>query len=566
MNSSLSQDRRHRLTERFGFSPKAYFTLLSILNKQNLRLDFRTKKKESFLKAVFALAVFGGLVYLFKLFFSYCGSLYVFSLMGFTPLSVPSLLTETVLILSCFKTLADTTEFLYFSPDAKTMLVYPCSGPTVFLARVSSLWLKEYLAALIVEVPLLLGFMLNAGYPLSLLWLPFVLFAFYVLLMISLASCLSFPAYFLTRGLKNRKWLTLLLSILLLFAFIFLISYVLLLIPDRIDIFSNWGVIFNRIQDVLKYYKDHFNFLFQMTVLAVGYYDGYTVQPFERGSWSALFILLGVFVFSLALSLLLAFRFYFRLASQGEEGGHPARSFSRRSARLPFFWAQLSKERTVLLENPDLFFTVFTPFFLMPLLVALFNKILGAINTDAFGDDLAVIFNLAFILLIGLNSNSGIYQLYSEDRNAFSLSRSYPRPGLFLLYSKILVPSLFGTVSTFLSVFLFAYFKGLAISDFLLLGFGLSLIYYSHLLFSAGLAFNGEGTGEGAEKKEIADSLNITLTAFIASFVCGLFYFLFLQTDKVFPSLKILLLGVLFFAISLFLFIRKGKYVFMEGA
>ena len=94
-------------------------------------------------------------------------------------------------------------------------------------------------------------------------------------------------------------------------------------------------------------------------------------------------------------------------------------------------------------------------FFYLPLLLALISKIFMAMDLNKRGLSYVQVAILLITLLITLSSNSNIAKIYSKEGGAFKLGRTYPVKNGLLITSKLFLPSLLGAVSIISLLFYF---------------------------------------------------------------------------------------------------------------
>jgi hypothetical protein len=529
--------------------------------------EFKSEKKglKPLLVRIFSyLVVFAVLTELSSVFFSLCARLNIFSVFSFVPLSVVSLLTEAIFYLGFISALIDSMKILYFSDSGKSMLTLPCNGNTLFFSNLIFFYLKECLKTMLIEIPFVLGFMLASGYPLFYFAFPILMWFLFVLFEVGIVSVLSVPSFYVVRFLKKHLSVSALLVLGGLSLLIYLTFRVLSLIPDRVDIFANWGPYFTSIQNVLRFYINHFSFSYGMTQLALGDYTGFTIVPFGGVSMRTLYIILGCIFVCFVLTLVMVHPVYFSIVSSESGGLIKEKENIRKEKESPFIIELLKKEMRLVLQKPGMYLSSLAVFAFLPVYITLLNKIFGAMDTNDFGEILIQVFNILIILLVAFNSNLNIADSYLSEKRALSLNKTYPRSQGLLLLTKLLIPGLMGITSICASLLIYCHFKDIPSSIQTMLIFGLVFYYLGHLLFASGLGFGYKNVSFGNEKEENDNMKLVTLSSFLLAILISLIYYLTLNEDSFSSALKLLITGLIFFSGNILLCYHKIEFLFME--
>ncbi|MCI2069423.1 MAG: hypothetical protein LKJ88_07670 [Bacilli bacterium] len=560
-----SKENRQSLKDKYLIDFRASFTMVRMMSQDSYRISLKDSRKQSLIKIVTFLGLFIGLSFLFKAFFQLAEMLNIFSIMPFVPLAVPSLVSTIIFIIGFIHALGEVTKTLYFSPDLKVMATFPANGLTVFTARLATVFLKELINDLLVEIPFLFGYILNSSLPVYLIVQVLITWVIYIIFELLLATLLSVPVFFIRKFFHRHKAEEYFLTSLLFFTGMGFAIYFMSLMPQNIDIFTNWGPYFNKIQQILTYYRTNFRFFYGMSQLSCGTVEGYTLQFFQGDSLFSLAIILISTILLLLLDVFLVNPIYLKMATSDSNLGSDYNPQAK-GKYLAYPLSQLQKDISIFAQNNSLFTSFVLPLILEPLLVMLMSKIFGAMSTDAMGDILVNVVSLLLILLCLLNSNSALGTLFSDEGRAYSLSRSFPAKETDLLGSKLFVPAVLITFSTIASVTIFGEVKGLDPYAIFFLFFTVLFFALGHMLFSIGLDIQGEKDNFDNDKQKRQNSLLVTVTAFIIAFAMAILYFLFLRESKDFiPELKISIFASLYFCFNVSLFLKKAKYIYREG-
>lgn len=564
MKRTLAQ-RYQTWKEAFFVDPKTLFLTVGLYWKNEFKSQKRSLK--SFLiRAISYLLVFGVLCYLFKLFFALCARLNIFSVFSFIPLSVVSLMSMAVYWLGFIPALASLLHLLYDTEGSKGLFALPSNSNTLFFSHIVFVLARGCLKTILIEVPFVFGFMLNAGYPWPFFFLAVLGWFLLIVFEVAVLSLLSFPAYYLVTYFKKHPLSRTLASLLVLSLAAYFAFYLLSLVPDHISIFAHWGTYFVAIQKTLGYYMNHFTFSYGLTQLVLGDYDGYRVIAFGGASLTMLGILLGTILGCFFLGSLLAHRFYFAFLSD-HASSCKSRSESIPKQKAPsFLMAQLHKEAALLIKDPSIFLSLLAIFLFLPIYISFLNKIFGAMDTNAFGKLLIHVFNVFILLLVALNANYGIANDYLSESRSLDLMKSYPRRADFLLLSKLILPSLIGSLSLLISLLYYCHLQGFdaALSGGLCLA--LLCFYWGHLLFAAGLGFSHPTKNFSEDQEEEQNLKWVVLSAFLLAILVSLGYFLALGDDYHPATWKLLGAGLLFLGANVLLTVRKIAYCYEEKA
>ena len=570
-----AQAKRDSLKEFFQVNWKSFRVLVSMLLANSLSMDWKKNKKKSVVNVVAKVVSFIGTCALSYVFFYMCVRMNIFSLMSFVPEAVPSILINIMLFFSFFGTLSRVTNDLYFANDNKVLLTLPTNGNTLFLARLFVCFLNSYIKALTIEIPFLIGYFLVSGYPIYMYFVIFLLFIVLEIVFVLLGAILSIPAYFAKRFLISRPLARSILTVLILVSVITLVSILISIIPEKIDIFTNWGPYFNKIQDGMRWYIDHLPFFYQTSMVYLGGYTGYTFHYFSgiglNGLWTLLAFLGCIPVFYVV-ALSLASPLYLRLAS-GNDELLPKQSKRENESHIhkPFL-SQLKKELLLYIKDSEIAPSYTMIFVALPLLLALVSKIFMAMDLNKRGLSLVQVATLLITMLIVLSANGSIARMYSQEGGAFKLARTYPVKDSFLLASKLIMPGALGSVSIIVSFAIIASLKTDLIAENLVLGAGILLIYLGHLLYSASLDFTNPRNPFGEVSFLSSNENRSVILAFALSFLLTILFYYFTQDPIIWvgnvqttSSFKVLLIGLFYFLMNVVSYNKKVRYVYAKG-
>lgn len=566
--------KRNKLKEFFHVEWKSFFTLVKMLLANSLSIDLKNKKKTA-ISIVSKIVMFVIIAALSYVFFYFCIQLGVFSVLPYVPSTVPSIIINVMLVFSFLGTLFRVTNDLYFANDNKVLLTMPVNGNTLFIARLFVSYMNSFIKSLTLEIPFLLGYFAISKYPVYMFIAIFAVFLVLELFFVLVSALLSIPLYFIKRFLISYPLVQ---SALILFVTAIVIagaSVLISIIPEKIDIFSNWSPYFARIQNALRFYTINLSFFFQTSKMFLGGYTGYVFQYFGglgiNGLWTFL-VILGSLPIIYVLSLSFASPLYLRLASGNDELLPKQSKREKLSSFHKPFISQLKKELLLYAKDSKIASSYTGIFVALPLIMALISKIFMAMDLNSRGLSLAQVAILLIALIISLTTNSMIANIYSLEGGAFKIGRTAPLKDGFKLTSKLFIPGGLGTLSLAVTFITIANLREELFVENLLLGGSVILIYIGHLLYSASLDFTNPKASFGDVSFLSNNENRSIILAFAVSALFSLLFYYFSNDGftwigdvRMTSSFKMLLIGILFFGINLVLYIQRIRYVYSGG-
>lgn len=559
----------------FHVNWKAFRVLISMLLANSLSMDWKKNKKKSIINVTLKIVAFAAAVAVSFVFFYFCKKLNIFSLLPYVPMTVPSIIINIMLVISFLTTLMKVTNELYFANDNKVLLTLPTNGGTLFLARLFVAYINTYIKALSLEIPFLLGYFIVSGYPVYMYFIVFVLFLIVDLAFVLASAIISIPLYFIKRFFISYPLAKNIAALIFVVAVIAGVSVLIAIIPEKIDIFTNWSPYFYRIQDGMKWYMNNMSFLYQTSLMYLGGFNGYAFKYFSgigaNGLWTFI-AFLGSLPILYMVALSLATPFYLKLASGNDELLPKQSKKQKKSYKTNSVLSQIKKEFLLYLKDSEIAPSYTGMFVFLPLLLALICKIFMAMDLNSRGLSLVQVAMLLITLLIVLTMNGMVARMYSQEGGAFKVARTYPVKNGLLISSKIFIPALLGTISIIVSYVIIANLRKELFAENLLLGAGILCVYLGHLLYSASLDFTNPKASFG-DVSFLSNNENRSIVmAFIISALLGYLFYLFTQDSAIWinsiqmtSSFKLLLIGVLYLAFNIVGYIRKIRYVYAKG-
>jgi hypothetical protein len=574
MELSDYQKKAIRFKERFGVDWGRFFTMVKMLLRNTLNLDFKGDFKRSLIKSILAVLGFAAVTTISYFFFSIASRFQIFSILSFVPESVPSLITMTVYFLGYIPALLSLLKILYWNNDNKIMITFPCNANTVFVARMAVFFISQFIKTLLIEIPFLLGYMLFSRFPwYFMLWM-FAGWFLLVLFEVLFLSILSIPGYFVSHFLKRHNVLAVISAAVFFVGLVVFVSWIVSLLPNKIDLFSSWGPYFNKIQGALNFYTNKLAFFYDLTLMSMGENTGFGSVYYSSTAWFTLLGALAAILIAFILMLIFVNPLYFGLASSSNDFIAKGKAKAYRFPQHSYFTAQVEKEALLFFKNPDIFSGFFGTFVFMPIYITLIGKMFGAMATNIRGDMMVMAIICLLILVISLMSNLTIAGIYSAEGDAFSLARSYPRSESFMLSSKLFAPAALGLASIIVSIILFSNVRAVEPVVSACLALGIIGFYLGHLLYAASLDFTSH-QDHFADHNFASDAeKRVLVMGVVVSLLAAVFYYYFMQDFTVWfglsrpatATIKLAILGAIYLVLNLVLYFKKIKLIYQQGA
>lgn len=559
--------RRQGKRKFFDFDMASFLVVSKMLINNRFKVDFKEKKKKSWGRLILFAIAFIVITVLFFLFYFITAKLTLFSAIAFVPFAVPSFIGALLLVFGFLSLCKGLTDDLYFSSDNQVLLTYPTNGTTLLLSRGFAYYVYEYFRNIFLQVPLYLGYVICFHYSGWLILWIFLSVALLTLAEMGFASLLSIPLNLFFSFTKKHPVARLVSYLVFYGALIAAAAVLISFIPSHVDIFTNWGLIFSKIQSFLAGYMNGVPFFYHLSEGLIGFsLSGMSALYFKGNGLIVLLLLTLAGIVSAFLSAFIVNPLFLKFASSSFEGSDTElKSHGKGNFRSPFL-SSLRKEAMGFIRNPSHFMPFIGGSVFIALLTIVLSKFYSAFNANTLGSFLIEVTEFLVLSLLMLNSSSFLVPLYSQEDGSLSLTRSYPLRSDLLLYSKAFLPSLVGDAAILSSVIFFSLTRSLSAVEGTFLALSVLLIYNGHVLFSIERSSGGLTKGYASESQSMRGGLLISFTAFLFPVAFSLLFFLFLKDGYVLGVVKLFILCLLYFAVSLLSYIRYCKYLFGEGA
>lgn len=543
-------------------------TLVMMQLKDKIDLSFLKSRKRTLFKCILGILGFAIITAVVYLLFYFSILVHLFSVINIVPTSVVAIIITFMVGLSIITCTYGLMKTFYFSSDNPVLLTFPVPPTLTFVSKIIVYYLYEFIKNITFMFPVLVAFGMISNYAIYYyLWVAFMM-VFVSAIPVAIGSLLSIPAMWISQVLKQFRFVQFVLIAAVITLVVYLIFKGISIIPANINLIARWGYIFNKVQDFLTDFTKLFLPFTLLTQLLVGFRNGLFMNLFSVDS---IFIFLGVLavicVFC-GISFLLAKPLFLKMASKPFEYRKKLiKNEKLNKVSKSIFISEFKYEIKNNLRTPQVLYSSLIIFFILPIAIFFFNKILSAMNTRLLGQYLVYSFNILISLLIVLSNNYSIASVYSKGGITRLLNKTQPINPLNMLYSKMVWTILLSSISIIISMIIFESIAAIGTLNIVLLTLSLISINIGHVQWSAELdmmnpmyeqyATFGNNVNNPNEKKS-------TLTAFIISFLAfGVSLFLF---NESFTSacLKVFIISLVFALCRTYLFVVKTKVYYKE--
>ena len=220
--------------------------------KDKIDFSFLKNKKATITKVVFTILGFVAVTALCFLFFALSSTFKLFSLVSVVPLSLMVLIFTLMFLLSCVSCTVGLMKKLYFSPDNQVLLTFPVKPNMIFLSKLIVFYIYELIKNFYFMIPVFIAYGVVSGY--TLVFYPWMLlcFLFISALPVLIGALLSIPAMYVAAWLKQKNILRISLMVLIFALIIAVVVKLISIIPENINLITQWRYIFWWVQDILN--------------------------------------------------------------------------------------------------------------------------------------------------------------------------------------------------------------------------------------------------------------------------------------------------------------------------
>ena len=547
---------------------------LSVLIKMQLKekLNFKGKNLKS------KSAIFNGILNVLKFIvitalcyalLFICNLVGLFSLLGRMPASVIAIVFFIMFILQTISAGWSLTKNLYFSQDNPILLVFPCRNTKIYFSKLIVFYLFEFMRNMSFMIPLFTAYGLISG--LSILYYLWMLFCFIFISMfpVLIGAMLSIPLMWFYSFLKQYKRVQFSCVIALVTILVIILTKGINLIPQNINISgAEWAVFFTKIQGILETFKSNYSVIYKLVKMVTGDYEGLKYVLFDGSNFIAFFQMILVLSILFVIGYSTVRPLFYVMASKPLE--HTKKNNKKQKENVPNskIFSIIKTETLLNLRDSSKVFNNIVLMVSMPILIFLLNKILGAMDTKLLGNVMAVAFNILIMLLISLSSNYTAASAFSRDGKSSYLIKVQPSQCQTLLLSKLIFNAIFMITSFIATGIVLATSDIIETSCSVILVIGCVFIYFAHLCYSAELDVMHQKielyttTNENTNPNETKS----TIVAFFASFlVFAIMLLLLIENSSIITYVKMLIIGLVIFAMRFYLLLTNIKLYYKEN-
>jgi len=546
---------------------KAIRPLVMMQLKDKIDLSYLKSKKQTISKVVLSILAFAIVTAVIYVLFYVSKLLKVFHLIAIIPVSVMVVIVTFMEVLSLLSATFGLMKNLYFAKDNAVLLTLPVTTNQVFLSKIIVYLIYELKKMLFFMVPLFLAYGLTSGLPIVFyLWL-IVCWVLVSLFNIAFASLFSILAMGITMFLRNFNIIKIALFAGAVALSVWIVVFLINLIPADLDIIAVWGTLFWQIQDFLNEFSLKMAPFAYLTKMIIGGYVGLKPVVFSLLTIKVLGLLLLIIVGLFALAFLISRPLFFKMAAKPFEYRKVTKEFNRKNKRINSFLSSIKAQTLLIIRSSDELFPLMGCAIALPILTLLLNRIFAAMSTRVLGDHLTVIFNLLIILLVAMASSNKVASIYSREGSAAYLNKTRPNEYKSNLLAKLMPNLVVMTISIIVSVSIFSNFANLSILNRVCFSLTAIFVYILHLFWSAEMDIVNPQTAQYATSGEHNNNPNETKSSimmFVLSVIfVGVALFLSLENIKV-AWIKLALIALVLLVFRIWSYLSKIKYFYKE--
>lgn len=533
------------------------------------KLDFSfTKSKGKFIsKVIFTVLGFVAVVVACFMLY-YASTLFsLFSYLPIFPISAIVVLFTVVFILSCITCSFGLMKALYMSKDNPVLLTMPVKANVVFVSKLIVYYIYELLRNCFFLLPIILAYGIFSGF--SWLFYPWLIISFFIIsaIPVLIGAIISIPLMFICTFLKRHKTLGAILFTGLITGAIYLVVYVISLIPENFNLITSWGKIYWDIQEFLISFSETFKPLAYVVEMLCGQYYNLKWHLFSINTLYIMLALLGIILVLFTFVYFVSRPLFFKMASSPFEYKKKTITKTYKNKKRRLLKSSLNKEFKTSFRESKFIYNYGSVLIVLPISILLLNKIFNAMNTRLQGTYMIYAFNILIMLLLLLTSNSMIASIYSNDGRTAYLMKTVPHKHSKYLFPKLLLPILLASLSTAATIVIFGIFSKVSPINLILLFVGVFGLHVGHLLWSAELDLMNPQNEQYATTGEVSDNPNekkSTILAFLISFIAFAVLLFFFMENAAYTWIKFAVIGLVFAIARTYFYFSKIKVYYLE--
>ena len=487
-----------------------------------------------------------------------------------------------VVILNIGSATYNLMKSLYFADDNKVLITFPVTPNKLFFSKILVYFFFEVKKSLGLLIPGILGFLIfeiisYKGVEItiwSFFWMIIPIFIL-VLIQVLLASIFSIPFLFIYRFFKKNPILDLIAVIVLIGLGLFLIIKMISIIPDNIDLDTQWPSFVRGFEDFILNVD---RYMYPMNLYSRVFFGEVSVNTGSHYHLTfltfvkTLIAIGGIAVLGLLVFLLIK-PFYFKMMNKTFEFDKNPNLVQKKNIRHKKYVTYANKEFKLSFRDFDISGSYLAIYIIVPILLFFMDRVISAISTSMRGNNIAIAVNILLTILPLLASNSTIATLYSKEGRTAYITKTNPVNPFVPLTSKLLFNLIFCVPSIIGCAIIFANFSGLGVGIAIIFALSVLLLQYAHIFFCAAQDImnpQNEAYATTGSDFNNPNETRATVAAFVVSFIIAfLFYFMLNEsitlTDTYTSAfVRLLLISAALFAGFLYLFIKKIQVFYFE--
>ncbi len=554
-----------------GFKPfiKHFKALVLMQLKDKLDFSFLSSKKKLIAKIVFFILRIGAIIAISYLAFHYAAVLSLFSLSGIVPVGVVTMIYTLIFVMSLLSCTVGLMKTLYYADDNRVLVTMPVTGNMVFFSKLVVYFIFELERSLTFTLPLLIGYGVASLLPIGMYFWMIPCLIFLSALPVVLGALLSLPTMAVYGFLKRHGAIKVTVFLLVITIFVAAVIWLILLIPENINLIQQWHHIQPHIIDFIRQFNIYAYPLAKLTNMMIGEYYNLRFN-FTWAQVVTFVILIAAMALVLVVVYLIAKPLFLKMTATPFEFEKKEYIKARENRRRKKYKSILRKEFLLNLRSTEISYSFVAVYISVPILILLLNKIFAAMTTQLLGDYMAYSFNLLIILLILFASNAIVSTMYSMEGRAGYMKKTKPLELIMPLVIKLFYNILFSVLSILAAMTVFGIYSALSVGNIIMLTVCVLFFQFGHILWSAERDLMNPQNEQYATTGGLIDNPNsnmTTISAFIISaavFAFSLKLFTEGGDDPTLACVKLMLLGIAFALMRAYLFFVKVRVYYKE--
>ena len=473
------------------------------------------------------------------------------------------------------------TQSLYYAEDNKLLVTFPVSSTTLFFSKVIVFLIFDFIKNLGLLIPVTFGFAIG-GIILGqiqvgvLFWLILPL-AIASAVIVLFASLLSVPYLYLYRLFKNVPILELVVLLIAAGGIIVGIIMAIDLIPENIDLMSQWPAMRLTAQNFIAKICDYvYPFTFVVRTMFGKHGSTYLGYKLVGSCFLDFAILLGAFALLIVICYFAIKPFFYYMMTKSFEFDKNIIDEPKPNKKRAKYLTFVNKELVLSVRDIDISGSLLLVYIAAPILLYFIDRVFSAISTNLSGDMMTYGFNILLMLLPYLASNSVIATIYSREGRAAYMKKTKPISLIFPLSSKVFLYIVFSVISIIGSGVVFANFSsasGLGHACPILLTISICFLQIGHMYYSATLDImnpQNESYATTGSSENNQNENRSTIIAFVGSAIFALIAYFFMveshleDENYIVAFVKLLLISIVALGSCFYLFVKKVKAYYYE--